>query len=112
MLGFKIIKVQLPLRPLLTSNKLLPTVLADAYEQPFIGDAPDVFIKHLTRLEESRATEVFYAKVVNVIQSSGTGKSRMLSEVGQVFVLSCPTSIFSLGGKKCIHPSGLPSVPE
>ena len=81
MLATKPVEVRLPWRPPLTSNKFLRTGLAEAYEQPFIGDAADAFIAHLTRLKDVEREKVFYAKVVAVVQSSGTGKSRMLSEV-------------------------------
>ncbi|KAF8331025.1 uncharacterized protein EI90DRAFT_2996148 [Cantharellus anzutake] len=64
--------------------------LAAAYRVRFIGSAPLSFIRHLDRIdrEESNLNELRYAKSISIVQSSGTGKSRMLTEVGsRIFTL-------------------------
>ncbi|KAF8522530.1 hypothetical protein JB92DRAFT_2807319 [Gautieria morchelliformis] len=64
--------------------------LTVAYQTPFLGDAPIFFYKRLLSAEASvkMTTSTLYAKVMPVVQSSGTGKSRMLTELGKmVFTL-------------------------
>ncbi|KAF8510600.1 hypothetical protein JB92DRAFT_2727559 [Gautieria morchelliformis] len=66
------------------------TELTVAYQTPFLGDAPIFFYKRLLSAEASvkMTTSMLYAKVMPVVQSSGTGKSRMLTELGKmVFTL-------------------------
>jgi hypothetical protein len=36
-------------------------------------------------IDAQLAENVFYAKAIPIVQSSGTGKSRMMTEVGFVF---------------------------
>ncbi|KAF8328823.1 uncharacterized protein EI90DRAFT_3063695 [Cantharellus anzutake] len=77
----------------LKQSKWIPLIefdLADAYRTPFIGGAPHAFIGHLDQID--READSFhsprYAKFLSVVQSSGAGKSRMLTEVGrQLFTL-------------------------
>ncbi|KAF8327857.1 hypothetical protein F5887DRAFT_924568 [Amanita rubescens] len=65
--------------------------LGKAYTQQFIGDFATKFIKHIERADLADQTmeeRPLYAKAISVVQSSGTGKSRMLTEVGkQMFTL-------------------------
>ncbi|KAF8343349.1 hypothetical protein F5887DRAFT_886857, partial [Amanita rubescens] len=65
--------------------------LGKAYTQQFIGDSATEFIKHLEHADindEGSNGRPLYAKVIFVVQSSGTGKSRMLTEVGkQIFAI-------------------------
>ncbi|KAF8347980.1 hypothetical protein F5887DRAFT_673723 [Amanita rubescens] len=65
--------------------------LGKAYTQQFIGDFATKFIKHLEQADIGQQTNEqppLYAKAISVVQSSGTGKSRMLTEVGkQIFTL-------------------------
>ncbi|KAF8324209.1 uncharacterized protein EI90DRAFT_3076333 [Cantharellus anzutake] len=64
--------------------------LAEAYRTRFIGDAAYAFIQHLEEIdkEPGNSRKPRYAKAISIIQSSGTGKSRMLTEVGtQIFTL-------------------------
>ena len=58
-------------------------VLGNAYTQDFVGDSATKFIKHLEQADgkEDRNELNLYAKAISVVQSSGTGKSRMLTEV-------------------------------
>ena len=58
-------------------------VLGNAYTQDFVGDSTTKFIKHLEQADgkEDRNELNLYAKAISVVQSSGTGKSRMLTEV-------------------------------
>jgi hypothetical protein len=65
--------------------------LAKAYKTPFLGNGAINFINHLEILDQDfqaiqqgqggKQTIPIYAKALSVIQSSGTGKSRMLTEV-------------------------------
>ena len=88
-----------------------PTELEAAYNKPFMGDAATVFVDCLQRKEDDiqyNHIEV-HAKAICVIQSSGTGKSRMLTEVSL-----CPTArhhmtMFLLGWQTNIHTSHLSS---
>ncbi len=62
-----------------------------AYEYPFQGDAATRFLQYILdaskRLDQLHAGKnknepvEFYAQSVSIVQSSGTGKSRMMSEV-------------------------------
>jgi len=60
--------------------------LAEAYRSPFVGNAPCNFIEHLEQIDKEAEDHLtvtpLYAKVISVVQSSGTRKSRMLTEVG------------------------------
>ncbi|KAF8343351.1 hypothetical protein F5887DRAFT_1212483 [Amanita rubescens] len=65
--------------------------LGKAYAQHFVGDSATKFIKHLEQADieqETNKEKPLYAKAISVVQGSGTGKSRMLTEVGkQIFTL-------------------------
>ncbi|KAF8329745.1 uncharacterized protein EI90DRAFT_2923766, partial [Cantharellus anzutake] len=65
--------------------------LAGAYRSPFIGDAHSTFIQYLQEIDKRARMgggQPTYGKSISVIQSSGTGKSRMLTEVGtHIFTL-------------------------
>ena len=58
------------------------------YNTPFLGDTAKNLVDYLGFLEREIATHrmVPYAKAFSVVQSSGTGKSRMLTEVCSGFV--------------------------
>jgi len=73
--------------------------LTKAYGASFIGDTAVDFVKYLERIddEERTNTKQIYAKVIPVVQSSGTGKSRMLTEVCSVSLLACHATKFLLG---------------
>jgi hypothetical protein len=62
---------------------LSPTELDEAYNKPFIGSAAIDFVKFLPDIDDGIQGNTIkaYAKVISVLQSSGTGKSRMLIEV-------------------------------
>jgi hypothetical protein len=69
---------KLPLSSILTFSF---QVLRHAYTQPFRGQNATQFLNYLLETEASvRGGEVVYAKSVSIVQSSGTGKSRMLTE--------------------------------
>jgi hypothetical protein len=67
------------------------TVFTAAYNKPFVGDTAVSLVEYLKTAEkEIKAQErVVYAKAFSVVQSSGTGKSRMLTEVCSGFVVVC-----------------------
>lgn len=58
-------------------------MLTGAYNTPYVGSAAQDFLDYLRQCEEKvRGSKVIlYAKALSVVQSSGTGKSRMLTEV-------------------------------
>jgi hypothetical protein len=61
-------------------HKLLAE-LTKAYAKPFIGVSAQNFLEYLKNGEKTTGGRALYAKAVSVVQSSGTGKSRMLTEV-------------------------------
>ena len=56
-------------------------VLRDAYNKPFRGKVADDFVNYLDKTNGAMNHQYIYAKAVAIVQSSGTGKSRMLTEV-------------------------------
>ncbi|KAK2464126.1 hypothetical protein APHAL10511_003874 [Amanita phalloides] len=66
-------------------------ILGKAYTQVFVGDFATKFIEHLKQADEKQLSNderPLYAKAISIVQSSGTGKSRMLTEVGKhIFTL-------------------------
>ncbi|KAF8325743.1 hypothetical protein F5887DRAFT_1289437 [Amanita rubescens] len=64
--------------------------LGVAYSKPFVGNAATDFVKFLHDTDNDiRSNKLLaYAKIISVLQSSGMGKSRMLTEVGNhIFTL-------------------------
>jgi hypothetical protein len=57
--------------------------MEEAYNTPFVGSAATDFIDFLGKSDDKvRAGNTrIYAKAVSIVQSSGTGKSRTLTEV-------------------------------
>ena len=71
--------------------------LGKAYAQRFIGDSATEFIKHIERADvadQRTSTRPLFAKIISVVQSSGTGKSRMLTEVCTRFGCKCYATNF------------------
>jgi hypothetical protein len=64
--------------------------LEDAYNIPYRGNAAVEFTNLLSTLDEQVRKDddekPAYAKAISIVQSSGTGKSRMLTEVRPVFI--------------------------
>jgi len=96
-------------------------VLRDAYKKPFRGKVADDFIDYLDKTNRAMNHEFIYAKAVAIVQSSGTGKSRMLTEVCTLLITSSPLDVinFALGREGNFHTpymssqsprSGLPST--
>ena len=91
------------------------TELAAFYETPFVGNTATDLVDYLKLLEvEIKIRRVIpYAKAFTVVQASGTGKSRLLTEVCSVFVLVYVLCYkFVLGWSTYIHASDLPSRGE
>ena len=77
-----------------------PKELGKAYTGDFIGDSATEFIKHIEQVDaaDDRKEGIpLYAKAISVVQSSGTGKSRMLAEVCTYFGLAMLRYKFPLG---------------
>lgn len=51
---------------------------------PYHGDAHQVLRVAIKKMEEERNIEHAYANMVSIIQSSGTGKSRMVDQLATV----------------------------
>ena len=67
------------------------------FKQEFIGDFATEFINHIKQadlIDEKLEDIPLYAKAISVVQSSGTGKSRMLTEVCTCFGWQCYTIRF------------------
>jgi hypothetical protein len=54
--------------------------MAQAYDTHFVGNSATNFIDHLNKLDDEVLAS-YYAKAISVVQSSGSGKSRMMTEV-------------------------------
>ncbi|CAO1628816.1 unnamed protein product [Sympodiomycopsis kandeliae] len=71
--------------------------LESSFSQPFVGNAADGFRSHLERLEDTMQRQDFsqpgsyYSRSLAIIQSSGSGTSRLLQELQNLsnwFVIS------------------------
>ena len=64
-------------------DDILGVELMEAYNKPFMRDAATNFIDYLIEadINDNRIDKPLFFKAVAVVQSSGTGKSRMLTEV-------------------------------
>jgi hypothetical protein len=51
------------------------------FQQDYHGMAVDAFLEYLKDNEEKYRKGTYYAKFCSIVQSSGTGKSRLLCEV-------------------------------
>jgi hypothetical protein len=84
--------------------------LAEAYRTDYVGTAATDFIQFIKIFEHGYIypTHELYAKAVPVVQSSGTGKSRMLTEVGCHISVGYRGSFRFLPGRgNRLHPSYL-----
>ena len=60
------------------------SVLRKALTSPYKGCAPDAFYEYLTKNNAAfhmQGRKVYYAKFCSIVQSSGTGKTRLMLEV-------------------------------
>jgi hypothetical protein len=69
-----------------------PAFLYESFVRPYVGKAVDGFYQYLKSNNEKfrgRGLErPYYAKFCSIVQSSGTGKSRLMTEVSLITVLS------------------------
>ncbi|KAG2747648.1 hypothetical protein P692DRAFT_20573946 [Suillus brevipes Sb2] len=77
-------------RPKLAQAKDESEFLYDSFVRPYIGEAVDGFYdylkkNHLKFMGNGRSRP-YYAKFCSIVQSSGTGKSRLMTEVG---IINC-----------------------
>jgi hypothetical protein len=61
-------------------------VLSGDWKRPFCGASLNVLKQRLQNEERLFQEEEFYSKSITIIQSSGTGKSRLLDELGKEFL--------------------------
>ncbi|KAH7904560.1 hypothetical protein BJ138DRAFT_1166310 [Hygrophoropsis aurantiaca] len=55
--------------------------LSKSFVRPYIGAAVDGFFEYLKENSRRFANKIFYAKFCSIVQSSGTGKSRLMLEL-------------------------------
>ncbi|TDL22889.1 hypothetical protein BD410DRAFT_839221 [Rickenella mellea] len=63
------------------------TALQSAFGHSYIGNAPNTFLEHLQSLNthfDAPSGITPYGRILTIVQSSGTGKSRMLKELGKL----------------------------
>ncbi|KAG9310693.1 hypothetical protein JVU11DRAFT_9287 [Chiua virens] len=89
-----ILRTSKPPQPALTAGDDLPEdlhgTLSGSFAAKYCGAAVDGFYEYLTQNEKLfKETEdpKYYAKFCSIVQSSGTGKSRMLTELGKKDVI-------------------------
>jgi hypothetical protein len=60
-----------------------PLELSAAYNRPFLGSTATDFVNSLLKTGDDIQHDSLpiYAKAISILQSSGTGKSRLLTEV-------------------------------
>ncbi|KAG1809294.1 uncharacterized protein BJ212DRAFT_602442 [Suillus subaureus] len=79
-----------PTRPELAQGKDEFEFLYNSFVRPYIGEAVDGFYEYLKKNDKkfkgSGLRRPYYAKFCSIVQSSGTGKSRLMTEVG---ILKC-----------------------
>ena len=77
------------------------------YKTPFMGVAAANFLAQLHKHEKDAQSvrSVIYAKVVSVVQSSGTGKSHMLTEVSSSSISNHRSRQNRLVGVSLLSPS-------
>ncbi|CAL1710532.1 unnamed protein product [Somion occarium] len=74
--------------PLTVDTRPYDIAIQGSWEAPYIGDHHALFVYNLNRAERDRA--VRYSNSIAVVQSSGTGKSRMVHEASDlVFTIPC-----------------------
>lgn len=81
--------------------------LYDGWNAEFYGSAPDA-LKEQINLGESGATNL-YAKTIPIIQSSGTGKSRLVDELSKEFLTI--SFVFRSNGETG-YPPGDPEITQ
>lgn len=69
----------------LKKDNILAALSRD-WKRPFRGDAVNLLRGLLLDEEEAFEKDKFYAKSITIIQSSGTGKSRLVDELGKEFL--------------------------
>ena len=81
-------------RCLLGTNISAPPWLKDAFALTYYGTAVDGFYDYLTKNEHKfqfQEPDSYYAKFCSIVQSSGTGKSRLVTEVRADHSIQCMT---------------------
>jgi hypothetical protein len=69
-------------------DKVKDDRLYGSFVRPYIGEAVDSFFDYLTSNNKkfSEASRPYYGKFCSIVQSSGSGKSRLLTEVSLMSV--------------------------
>ena len=81
-----------------------------AYSKPFVGNGATDFVKFLHDVDNDIQSNKFlaYTKTISVLQSSGMGKSRMLTEVLPYSIGRKYLTESLLGWQSHLHASHLP----
>lgn len=63
----------------------------ESFRRPYVGEAVEGFFEYLASNNKKfseKSSRPYYGKFCSIVQSSGTGKSRLLTEVRLVYMLS------------------------
>ena len=76
-----------------------------AYSKPFLGKTATNFVDFLVETDNDiqRGNLEIYAKAISIVQSSGTGKSRLLTEVRLYSIRRQYSTLYLLGWQTHIH---------
>ena len=66
------------------------------FTSPYIGEAADDFVAALAHYESTYDPEIHYGHTIVIVQSSGTGKSRLVDEIGRQVGLNFTSHISGL----------------
>lgn len=71
----------------------------DAWKQGYEGGALDNFLKAMEWYEKNYDPAIHYGRTIAILQSSGTGKSRLVDQLASVVRLTiCPVPAKTLMG--------------
>jgi hypothetical protein len=67
-------------------NQTCRSAVINAWNRPYLGDAHQILLKAIDDLHNLSSTHT-YAKIIPVVQSSGTGKSKTVDKIGTERIL-------------------------
>ena len=84
------------------STPIFSSVLRNAWKEPFRGEYHKVLLKKINAMYEPQP----YKNTCAIVQSSGTGKSRMVDELAKL-VFTLPINIRRSEGISMTYPSAI-----
>jgi hypothetical protein len=60
--------------------------LYEHWRDNFYGGSLNAFLENVSRYQSEWSTSKYYSRTISIVQSSGTGKSRLVDEIGKEFV--------------------------